>query len=79
MVNSENYAYVVLTTNKDFKVLYKSPDFENISDLKIILLTKNKLPYILTRNVKPETDVMWDKLLIYNGTKYIATNRQRIE
>lgn len=79
VVNSENYAYVVLTTNKDFKVLYKSPDFENVSDLRIIPLTKNKLPYILTRNVKPETDVMWDKLLYFNGTKYTATNRQRNE
>jgi hypothetical protein len=79
VINSENYAYVVLTTNKDFKVLYKSSDIENISDLRIIPLTKNKLPYILTRNVKPETDVMWDNLLIFNGTKYTATNRQRIE
>lgn len=79
VVNSENYAYVVLTTKKDFKVLYKSPDFENVADLRIIPLTKNKLPYILTRNIKPETDVMWDNLLIYNGTKYTPTNRQRNE
>lgn len=79
IINSENFAYVTLTTNKDFKVLYKSSDFENISDLRIIPLTKNKLPYILTRNVKPETDVMWDNLLIYDGTKYKSTNRQRSE
>jgi hypothetical protein len=79
VINSENFAYVVLTINKDFKVLYKSSDFENVSDLRIIPLTKNKLPYILTRNAKPETDVMWDNLLIYNGTKYTATNRQRDE
>ncbi|MES2780835.1 MAG: hypothetical protein V4651_13160 [Bacteroidota bacterium] len=79
VVNSENYAYVVLTTNRDFKVLYKSPDFENVSDIRFIPLTKNTLPYILTRNIKPETDVMWDKLLHFNGTKYTATNRQRNE
>jgi hypothetical protein len=79
VINSENFAYVTLTTNKDFKVLYKSSDFENISDLRIIPLTNNKLPYILTRNVKPESDVMWDNYLVYNGTKYIATNRQRNE
>jgi hypothetical protein len=40
---------------------------------------KNNFPYILTRNVKPETDVMWDNLLYYDGTKYINSNRQRIE
>ena len=79
IVNSENFAYVILTTKKDFNVLYKSPDFENVSDLRIIPLAKNKLPYILTSNVKPETDVMWDNLLIYNGTKYKAANRQRNE
>ncbi len=79
VVNSENYTYITLTTNKDFKVLYKSPDFENVYDIRIIPLTKNKLPYILTRNVKPETDVMLDNLLIYNGTKYTAMNRQRNE
>lgn len=79
VINSENFAYVTLTTNKDFKVLYKSVDFENFSDLRIIPLAKNKFPYILTRNIKPETDVMWDNLLIYNGTKYKATNRQRNE
>lgn len=77
IINSENFAYITLTTNKDFKILYKSADFENIYDIRIIPLTKNGLPYILTRNIKPETDVMWDKLLIYDGTKYKATNRQR--
>ncbi len=79
IINSENFAYVTLTTDKDFKVLYKSSDFENVSDLRIIPLIKNKLPFILTRNVKPETDVIWDNLLIYNGTKYTATNTQRNE
>jgi hypothetical protein len=79
IINSENFAYVTLTTDKDFKVLYKSTDFENIYNIRNIPLTKNGLPYILTRNVKPETDVMWDNLLIYNGTKYTATNRQRNE
>jgi len=79
IINSENFAYVTLTTDKDFKVLYKSTDFENVYDIRIIPLTKNKLPYILTRNIKPETDVKWDNLLIYNGTKYTVTNRQRNE
>ena len=79
VINSENFAYIVLTTKKDFKVLYKSPEFENVSDLTIIPITKNKFPYILTRNVKPESDVMWDKILYYDGTKYTATNTQRIE
>jgi hypothetical protein len=79
IINSENFAYVTLTTNNDFNVLYKSTDFENVYDIRIIPLTKNGLPYILTRNIKPETDVMWDNLLIYDGTKYKARNRQRSE
>jgi hypothetical protein len=79
IINSGDFAYVTLTTDRDFKVLYKSTDFENAYDIRIIPLTKNGLPYILTRNVKPETDVMWDNLLIYDGTKYKTTNRQRSE
>ncbi len=79
IINSENFAYVTLTTDIDFKVLYKSAEFENVYDIRIIPLSKNKLPYILTRNIKPETSIMWDNLLIYNGTKYIVTNRQRNE
>lgn len=79
IINSENFAYVVLTTSVDFKVLYKSYDYENISDIKVIPIMKNNFPYILTRNVKPETDVMWDQLLYYDGTKYSNSNRQRIE
>lgn len=79
IINSENFAYITLTTEKDIKILYKSTDYENVYDIRIIPLTKNKLPYILTRNIKPETDVMWDNLLIYNGTKYTVANRQRNE
>jgi hypothetical protein len=79
IINSENFAYVVLTTSVDFKVLYKSFEYENITDIKVIPIMKNNFPYILTRNVKPETDVMWDNLLYYDGTKYINSNRQRIE
>ncbi len=79
VVNSENYAYVVLTSKRDFKILYKSSNLENIIDLIVIPMPNYKLPHILTRNVKPETDVMWDNLLIYNGAKYEISDSQRIE
>ena len=79
IVNSDEFAYIVLSHAKEFKVLYKSPDLENITDVLVVPQMNHKLPYLLTRNVKPETDVMWDKLLYYDGTKYIDTKRQRIE
>jgi hypothetical protein len=79
VVNSENSAYIVLLNGEEFKVLYKSSEPENINDLKIIPIMKNKLPYLLTRNSKPDTDISWDKLLYYDGTKYTNANRQRIE
>jgi hypothetical protein len=79
IVNSEIFAYVVLNSGEEFKVLYKSPEPENILDIKVVPLLKNNLPYLLTRNVKPESDVMWDALLYYDGTKYTNANRQRIE
>lgn len=79
IVNSDNYAYIVLVSGDQLKILYKSPEPENISDIKVIPIIKYRLPYLLTRNLKPESDVMWDKLLYFNGTEYINTNRQRID
>lgn len=79
VINSKNFAYIVLTTKTDFRIIYKSPYFENIMNLIIIPLPNDKFPRILTRNVKPETDEMWDKLLYYDGTKYKVANRQRNE
>lgn len=79
VVNSENSAYIVLHTDKNFKVLYKSSESENINDLRFIPLTKNKLPHLLTKNSKPDTDVSWDNLLYYDGTKYTSAKRQRIK
>lgn len=79
VINSSDYSYIILTNGPTCKVLYKSPEPENISDITVVPLMKNGFPYLLTKNVKPDSDVMWDKLLYYDGTKYTNTNRQRIE
>lgn len=79
VINSENSAYIVSLIGEDFKVLYKSPEPENITNLRVVPIMKNKLPYLLTRNSKPDTDIMWDNVLYYDGTKYNAAKRQRIE
>ena len=79
VINSEEYSYIIFGSDKDFKILYKSPEPENITSLNVIPLMKNKLPYLLTSNVAPESDVMWDNLLYYDGTKYTNSIRQRVE
>jgi len=79
IINSDRSVYIVLTTKSEFKVLYKSSSDENLFDLKIIPLANAKFPCLLFRNVEPDTDIMWDNLLYYDGTKYINSNRQRIE
>ena len=78
VINSEEFSYIILGSDKDFKILYKSPEPENVTSLKVIPLMKNKLPYLLTSNVAPESDVMWDNLLYYDGTKYINSEVQRV-
>jgi len=78
VINSEEFSYIILGSDKDFKILYKSPEPENVTSLKVIPLMKNKLPYLLTSNVAPETDVMWENLLYFDGTKYINTEVQRV-
>jgi hypothetical protein len=79
VLNSDSYAYIVLTTPKEFKILYKSVEYENYTDLKIIPLGNGIFPHILTRNVQSDTDVMWDRLLHFDGTKYTTADRQRVE
>ncbi|WP_343695698.1 hypothetical protein [Flavobacterium sp.] len=79
VVNSENSAYIVSHTDKDFKILYKSSESENINELRVVPIIRNKLPCILTKNSKPDTDTEWNNLFLYNGTKYIIAKQQRIE
>jgi|688.fasta_scaffold02567_31 hypothetical protein len=78
IINSDRSVYIVLTTKSEFKVLYKSSSDENLFDLKIIPLANAKFPCLLFRNVEPDTDIMWDNLLYYNGTKYEIKQRQRL-
>jgi hypothetical protein len=77
IVNSDTCSFIVLSTNSEFEVLYKSSEPENILNAIIIPMTENKLPYILTRIAMPESDMMWDELLYFDGTTYKTTNRQR--
>lgn len=79
IINSQDSAYIVLQSREEFKVLYKSPESENIDDLKVIPIIKNKFPYLLTRNSKPDTDIFWENLLYYDGMKYTSAARQRIK
>ncbi|MFB9080420.1 hypothetical protein ACFFLS_20000 [Flavobacterium procerum] len=79
IINSENSASIVLHHNNTFKVLYKSTEPENINDLRIVSTSKSKLPYLLTRNSKPDTDMVWDQVWHYDGKKYSPANRQRIK
>lgn len=79
ILNTENHAYVVLKSSQNFTILYKSNSPENIIDLKIIPLSKSQFPYILTRNNEPDSDYIYDKLLIFDGKKYTVSKEQRID
>lgn len=79
IVNSEDAAHIILHNGEKFKTLYKSSETENINEVMVIPLMKNKLPYLLTHNSVPDSDVTWNQLLHYDGSKYINTNKQRIE
>ncbi|WP_130734651.1 hypothetical protein [Flavobacterium sp. J27] len=79
IVNSSDYAYIVLKKEGTFKVLYKSKETENITGLTILPLSKNELPYILVRCIAPESDFMWEGLLYYDDNKYTYANRQRMK
>jgi hypothetical protein len=79
IVNSDNYAYIILSHDKTHQILYKSTEFENFSGVIVLPIFKNKMPYILAQCVRPESDVMWENLFSFEETNYKPTNRQRMK
>lgn len=79
VINLDSIAQIVEKSNSDYNCIYKSTEREQIFELVFIPLTRNSRPILLTKSVVPDTDVEWNSVLVYDGTKYKLTEKQRIK
>jgi len=79
IINSDTTAYIILSSNKKIDVLYKSSAPEIMWEVIVVPIFNNNMPYLLTKCVMPESDVMWDYLFSFDGINYKPLNRQRIK
>ena len=46
---------------------------------QIIPILENGMPTLLCEFLKPETDIFWSEVLVYDKGKYVSADRQRIK
>ncbi|MDP4271070.1 MAG: hypothetical protein Q8909_13240 [Bacteroidota bacterium] len=78
-LNIDSTAVIVEKKHEQLDCLYKSKVSENIFDIVFVPIIRNSRPVILTKKVVPDTDVVWDDLLIFDGKQYQSSVRQRIK
>lgn len=77
-LSADTTAYIIETINNEHKTLYKSKSSETINSLNVISKKINGRPILLTDCAMPETDMMWNSVLIFNGTDYEPSKNHRI-
>lgn len=70
VINSTFSGVTIIQKANSFSICYRSELDINIPDLIILPIIKNKMPVILAEVIKPETDVEWTSLLVFDGTEY---------
>lgn len=78
VINSDMYAYILHTTADSTHICFKSNEPENFGAFMVIPIYKNQLPLILTVSYLPESDMMWNKLLSFDGAHYQMKEHQRV-
>ena len=78
VINLDSTAQIIEKLNSDYNCVYKSAELEQISELVFIPIIKNSKPILLKRSGVPESDIEWNSVLVYDGAKYITTEKQRI-
>ena len=79
VINSENNSHVFEVIDSEIKLLYKSHENEHIQKIIFVPKTINNKPVLLTQCYMPDSDQEWDNVLVFDGSKYLVANRQRIK
>jgi hypothetical protein len=78
--NTNDYSFIHLTDNADkLTRVFENEDFSNIVSIQIIPILENGMPTLLCQFLKPETDIFWSEVLVYDNGKYVSADRQRIK
>lgn len=78
ILNTDTLAIIVEKVNDSYQYLYKSHENECITEVVFVPIIRNGRPILLTKSVRPETDIAWNSLLIFDGNSYQIADRQRI-
>jgi hypothetical protein len=77
-VSADTTAYIIETKNNVHITLYKSKASETINSLDVLSMEINGRPLLLAECAMPETDMMWNSVLIFNRTDYEPIRNHRI-
>ena len=58
--------------------VYHDESFENIVDTQLIPIVKHGMPILLCRFIKPESDISWSAVLVFDGNRYRGAEHQRV-
>jgi len=78
-VNGQDCGFITQLMGNDFNILYKSPVGTNFAETRFLWFTSNKFPCILSRNFVPNSGIIFENLLFFNGKKYTVAHHQRIK
>lgn len=79
VLNYDSKAYLIEKVDSSLKIIYSSRDYEDIH--KIIFTHTNVIdkPVLLLHQFQPDTDVEWNSLLVFDGSRYVEMNNQRLK
>ncbi|MBN2764833.1 MAG: hypothetical protein JXR27_00550 [Paludibacteraceae bacterium] len=79
VINYDQNVQIVEKSSSGYNCIYKNNEDENIFRLIFVPIVRNSKPILLTYFGIPESEAEWISVLVYDGTKYIPTDKQRIK
>lgn len=73
IVNYYPACLIVKKENDDYRICYKGVD-ENIASALMLPIIVNNMPLILTKSYMPDSDFLWNGLLLFDEDKYHSSD-----
>ncbi|WKZ59125.1 MAG: hypothetical protein QY309_14780 [Cyclobacteriaceae bacterium] len=77
--NTDQKTFIHKTANSQTNEIYVMGDPGNIVQVQVIPILIMDMPILLCEVVKPDTDMFWSEVLVYNGERYQKVQNQRIK
>ena len=79
IINSDTCTYIIHQNREISQICFKSKEQENFGEFLLIPTGKDQFPLILTVSFRPETDIIWNNILSFDGETYQTNDRQRVK